>query len=311
MMAISLNPLTNYRDGVIRSIKSRKGDVSESGFIDRSGLYKIKGDSLTHFNIDEPLKIQGTEKIIQKIGPDLDFLGLEDPDIWIDNKTNLLHLYFTIAFRHKAKDLTYIYLGHAVGKNIDSLKMTEPVLSPDKEGNGAKEVSVAPINKQGFRYNLVESCVKEKNIYYSTIRLAIAKNMNGPWKFGKTIFHPGKNNIKWIAGHASPGPLFSKKFIDVGDGKLLGILNGREANKQINGAIKYGIFSVGIFIYDYEHGKIDWVSPQPFIRDPEAKTITFASQIVETKPGVAILYAHVDDSFIRAYRVTINKNNLI
>ena len=61
------------------------------------------------------------------------------------------------------------------------------------------------------------------------------------------------------------------------------------------------MFSVGLFIYDYENGKIDWVSPQPFIQDSEAKTITFASQFVETKKSEGILYAHVDDSFVRAY----------
>ena len=85
-------------------------------------------------------------------------------------------------------------------------------------------------------------------------------------------------------------------------GKLLGVINGREANQKIeNGSIKYGMFSIGLFIYDYENGKIDWVSPEPFIQDSEATTITFASQFVETKQGEGILYAHIDDSFIRAY----------
>ena len=61
------------------------------------------------------------------------------------------------------------------------------------------------------------------------------------------------------------------------------------------------MFSVGLFIYDYEQGKIDWASPKLFIQDTEARTITFASQFVETKPSEGILYAHVDDSFVRAY----------
>jgi hypothetical protein len=30
-------------------------------------------------------------------------------------------------------------------------------------------------------------------------------------------------------------------------------------------------------------------------------SLTFASQFVETAPGEGILYAHVDDSFVRAY----------
>ena len=33
------------------------------------------------------------------------------------------------------------------------------------------------------------------------------------------------------------------------------------------------------------------ISPAPFIQDSEAKTITFASQFVETRPGEGILYA--------------------
>jgi len=79
------------------------------------------------------------------------------------------------------------------------------------------------------------------------------------------------------------------------------VINGREANQKIGTETKYGIFSVGLFIYDYENGRIDWVSPEPFIRDSEARTITFASQFVETGKGEGILYAHVDDSFVRAY----------
>ena len=78
-------------------------------------------------------------------------------------------------------------------------------------------------------------------------------------------------------------------------------MNGREANRSMDGKMAYGVFSVGLFIYDYERGKIDWVSPEPFIRDSNAKTITFASQFVEQEKGNGILYAHVDDSFVRAY----------
>lgn len=120
--------------------------------------------------------------------------------------------------------------------------------------------------------------------------------------------NPREHNIPWIAGHASPGPLFSKNFINIGEGKLLGLINGREASqKQKDGSIKYGMFSVGLFIYDYENGKIDWVSPEPFIQDSEATTITFASQFIETTKGEGILYAHVDDSFVRSYKLEASK----
>lgn len=302
VMAITFDPRTQNKEGVVRCITSREGDVTVKGYIDRSELCKIKGTSLESFEIGEKLNIKNEEKIIKELtSKGYEFIGLEDPDIWIDEKNDLLHLYFTLPLLNSSEhSKNKIYLGHAVGKSLESLEMTTPVLFADEIG-GAKELSVAPINKKGFRFNLVESSKKEKDFNYSVIRTAIAQDMNGPWKFGDIVFHPKDSNIPWIAGHASPGPLLPKNFMDVGEGKLLGIMNGREANEIIDGKIKYGIFSIGLFIYDYENGKIDWVSPQPFIQDSEAKTITFASQFVETNNGEGILYAHVDDSFVRAY----------
>lgn len=309
VMAISLDPRSGYREGVIRCIKSREGDIATSGYVDKSVLHKVYGDSLEHFSIGEQLKTRNQEEIIQELSvAGLEILGLEDPDIWIDEATGLIHLYFTMPFHDpKPEDNGLVHLGHAVGKNLDSLEMTMPVLM-GKIHEAAKELSVAPVNKQGFRYNLVESSKKEEDFTYSTVRIAIAEDMNKSWKFGETVFHPKEHKISWVGGHASPGPLFSKDFIDVGEGKLLGVMNGREANQRVGGEIRYGIFSVGLFIYDYENGKIDWVSPKPFIRDSEAKTITFASQFVEQGNGSGILYAHVDDSFVRAY--TLDAENI-
>jgi hypothetical protein len=286
VMAITLDPRSGNREGVIRCIISREGEEGIAGQIDRSVLHKIKGKSLEHFEIGEK---------------NVDFLGLEDPDIWIDEKTNLIHLYFTIPLIGKRK--SWIHLGHAFGKDLNNLKMTMPALMANRRG-GAKEVSIAPVNKKGLRYNLVESSDKIKDTCFSVVRTAIAEDMGKSWKFGKIVFHPGKQSARWIAGHASPGPLLPRSFIDVGKDKLLGIMNGCEANKIIKGKTKYGTFSVGLFIYDYEKGKIDWVSPKPFIQDSQAgkvRAITFASQFVETNPGKGILYAHVDDSFVRAY----------
>ncbi len=37
-------------------------------------------------------------------------------------------------------------------------------------------------------------------------------------------------------------------------------MNGRARSMVVGGDRVYGHFSVGFFIYDYEHGKIDWVS---------------------------------------------------
>ncbi|MFA6076553.1 MAG: hypothetical protein WC735_00585 [Candidatus Paceibacterota bacterium] len=303
VMAITLDPKTHYRNGVIRCIRSREGDVEVKGYVDRSELYKIKGNSLEHFELDRKLEIKNEEKIINQLTEKgWDFIGLEDPDIWIDDKTGLMHLYFTIPIRppNDTGNKIKIHLGHAVGKDLDSLEMTMPVLM-DTVQLSAKEVSIAPINSKGFRYNLIESRDRQIDTTYSIVKVAIAEDMGKPWKYGDTVFHPKEHNISWIGGHASPGPLFSKNFIDIGEGKLLGVINGREANEKVGDKIKYGMFSVGLFIYDYENGKIDWVSPEPFIQDSEAKTITFASQFIETKDGEGILYAHVDDSFVRAY----------
>ncbi|MEI7462940.1 MAG: hypothetical protein WCK03_00925 [Candidatus Taylorbacteria bacterium] len=302
VMAIALDPRTNYREGVIRCITSREGDVTVSGYIDRSELHKAVGSSLENFSIGNKLNVKNEAEITNRLKQEgLDFIGLEDPDIWIDEKNDLLHLYFTLPLVNAVEhNKNQIHLGHAVGKNLDSLEMTVPALRADAIG-GAKELSVAPINRQGFRYNLVESSKKESDFTYSVVRLALAPDMGKPWKFGEIIFHPKEHKIPWIGGHASPGPLFSENFINMGAGKRLGLMNGREANQRIDGETKYGMFSIGLFIYDYEKGKIDWVSSEPFIQDSEATTITFVSQFVETKAGEGILYAHVDDSFIRAY----------
>jgi hypothetical protein len=262
----------------------------------------IQGDSLEQFEIGNKLRIRNESEIITSLPQEgLDFIGLEDPDIWLDEKSNLLHLYFTLPLINREDhSKNKIHLGHAVGPSLEDLEMTMPVVMADAIG-GAKEVSIAPLNSLGFRYNLVESSKKEKDFTYSVVKLARAEDMGEPWKLGTIVFHPKEAGIPWIGGHASPGPLFPKSFIDIGTGKLLGIMNGREANQRVKDKTHYGMFSVGLFIYDYEQGKIDWVSPEPLIRDSEAKTITFASQFVETGPGEGILYAHVDDSFVRAY----------
>lgn len=303
LMAISLDPKTDYKTGILRCITSRKGDVAVKGFADRSELHKISGNSLYDFSIGEKLVIENEAEVVTKLVEEGgDFIGLEDPDIYIDEE-GLTHVYFTIPIKYPHKR-PQIHLGHAVGKSLDSLKMTEPVLK-DVLKFSAKELSIAPVNSKGFRYNLVESRRhdEKENTYYSVVVVAIAKNMAEPWSYGETAFHPKDHSIPWIAEHASPGPLFPRSFIDVGPGKLLGVLNGREVSKKVDDKIVYGMFSVGLFIYDYENGKIDWVSPKPFIKDSEARTITFASQFVETGNGEGVLFAHVDDSFVRAYDI--------
>ncbi len=310
VMAVTLDPSSDYKNGVLRCITSRSGDLAFAGNVDRSELHKIKGIFPDDFTIGDKLYIKNESQIIETLTRGVgDFIGLEDPDIWIDSKNNIIHLYFTIPIRffdeEIGEDKVEVHLGHAFGDTLDSLEMTTPALTGGL-GNWAKEVSIAPLNSSGFRYNLIESSDHRVHHAYSVVRAVIAEDMGKPWKFGEIVLHPADLGYPWIGGHASPGPLFSKNFIDIGEGKLLGVMNGCEVNKKIGERIKHGNFSVGLFIYDYENGKIDWVSAQPFIQDSDAgigqgRKITFASQFIETKNGEGILYAHVDDSFVRAY----------
>src|SRR5579872_80857 len=158
VMAIALDPRMNYKEGIVRCIVSRVGDVTKAGYIDRSALYNINGATLERFEITEELKIDNSENIINKLkGSGGDFIGLEDPDIWIDEKTDLMHVYFTMPVKMTEVDesghhLWSVNLGHAVGKDLDSLEMTEPALSGTPDSN-AKEISIAPLNSHGFRFN--------------------------------------------------------------------------------------------------------------------------------------------------------------
>lgn len=304
VMALTLDPRGKLPDGVVRCIVSREGHIA-GGFFDISELHRLSGNSLESFEIGESLTFINEDEVMKHlVSKDLDFLGYEDPDIWIDEKKNLLHLYFTIPLIYRGDhSKNKIHLGHAFGKDLGYLEMTMPVLMADSIG-GAKELSIAPVNRDGVRLNLVESSKIESDFKYSVVRVAVAEDMGKPWSFRNIAFHPKEHSISWVAGHASPGPLFSKEFIDVGEGKLLGLLNGREANKKIGEKTIYGTFSVGLFIYDYENGVIDWVSPSPMIQDDEAKSITFASAFVQINSEQGVIYAHVDDSFIRSYKVT-------
>lgn len=306
VMALSLDSNTNYKKGLIRCITERSGDLGIKGNVDRSQLYLVEGDSLEKFKITSRLHIEGEEEVVRSIGKYPDFIGLEDPDIWFDEITGKTHVYFTIPFEDVKTKNSKIFLGHAEGEGLNSLTMTDPVMSPtDDDHRGAKELSMAPVNKQGVRLNLVESAdIVGGTHYYSVIRIAIAEDMGINWKYGKIEFHPRNKGLKWCKGHVSPGPLLPKSFIDVGENKLLGILNGSESDMKKGDETVYGVFSVGLMIYNYEEGKIEWFSEKPLIRDSQAKIITFASQFVQTKDDEGYLYAHVDDSFVRAYTLS-------
>lgn len=180
VMAIILDPRTANKEGIIRCIISRTGEYGGPGQLDRSALFKIKGETLEKFEITEELKIRNSEVIIEKLkGEGGDFIGLEDPDIWIDEQNNLMHVYFTMPVKtveknkKKEKIIWNVNLGHAVGKNLDSLEMTELTLLGSRD-RSAKEVSIAPLNSKGFRYNLIEFSNKRGEWTYSTVQIAIA-----------------------------------------------------------------------------------------------------------------------------------------
>lgn len=302
VMALALNPKTRYEDGVIRCITSREGSVDVSGFVDHSELHVVAKSGEYQYEIEERLVIENEDRVIGPLLPDgFEFLGLEDPDI-IQDPEGSLHLYFTVPLINRTTGESRIYLGHAEGSSLDALCMTEPVLAHPEES--AKEVMLVPKASDGVYRHLIESSAPGTEFSaYSTVRVAKGRAFGAPWEFGETILHPGHAGIPWVGGHASPGPFMPRSFIDLGEGKVVGFLNGREHDRVHDEQLVFGMFSVGLFIYDYEHGELCWTAPLPLIEDADAKTITFASQFIETGKGEGILYAHIDDSFVRAYRI--------
>lgn len=308
VMAISLDPTTQYRYGLARVIIDRSGNVDQAGYLDKSELHIIERVDQHVYALKDRLTIKNSDPILNELFPKyVGFLGFEDPDIFVDPESGLMHAYFTIPIKNKTDDGYLIHLGHCIGTDLMNLEMTRPAIIAEDGYSGAKEVCVMPKNRNGLRLNLVESGLKGKNYAYSTIRIATCYNINEAWELGDHIFNPENCRIPWIAGHASPGPLLPENFINLGEGKRIGFINGREANIRKGKNIHYGKFQIGLFIYNYEEGKIEWVSPEPIIFDSEATTITFASQYVPIDDKTGILYAHVDDSFVRAYTIEADK----
>lgn len=303
VMALSVDKLTsNPYLGIIREITKSKGSVDIPGFVDESKLILAKSSNALSWEMVSDFKIKGIEKIIQQIsGNDKYFIGLEDPDIWTDEQ-GLKHVYFTIAFKYKYKFGYKVYLGHAKGKNLNDLIATSPVLSPIKKKNisGFKELCISSQTKIG-KINLTETEVVSGDEDYSAIASVIAKDMNKPWEFNGIALNPKKIPYSWCNGHVSPCCFLPKDFLSI-DNLLVCIINGREPEKSVNNQKVYGKFRPGLILYNPENGKIPWVSPEPLFEDPDARTITFASDFLRTKDK-GILYAHVNDSFIRAYEL--------
>ena len=308
IMALHFDPRGDYDEGIARCVVSREGDVEQPGFIDRSRIHTVDVRSPSDVELGPELDIAESQAAVEDL-PEFDrcnFLGFEDPNLWCDRESGVLHFYCTVPFLDRNAGDISVYLGHAEGPDLHSLRMTAPVLEPEPGvHSGAKEVAIAPHSQEGKgpRYNLVESNDVVEDTWYSVLRTAVAPDLTGPWEYGEVPLHPRDHDYDWFAGHASPGPLLPPEFVDVGESRRVGLLNGREGERHEDGALTFGPFTVGLSVYDFERGTVEWVSPEPVIEDPEAETITFASAYRLLGPETALIYAHVDDSFVRAYRV--------
>ncbi|MGY4884643.1 MAG: hypothetical protein ACP5NZ_03650 [Nanobdellota archaeon] len=308
VMAISIDKETkNPYLGLAREITKSQGTPDKPGFIDESKLIIVESKDAFKWKKRRDLNINGIEKIINRLsGNDKYFIGLEDPDIINEGKTK--HVYFTIAFKYKEKVGYAVYLGHAQGNSIEKLVATEPVLSPLDDFRGFKEVTIAPVNKKGYRINLSEAQLVINNEELSVTISAEGKDLAKPWKFKEIVLDPRKMEYDWCKGETSPMILFPKDFISLKNKDLVvGIINGREVKKIVNGEKIHGKFRPGLIVYNPETGKVPWISPECLFEDPDARTITFSSDFLRTGKKEGVLYAHVNDSFIRAYKIDTDK----
>jgi hypothetical protein len=138
------------------------------------------------------------------------------------------------------------------------------------------------------------------------ITLSKTKDLRKNWRYMKIALDPEKTNYDWCSGHLSPCRIFPSEIYNKNN-LLLGILNGRQ--KEIIKEQKkiFGKFCPGLFLFNPETGNIPWISEKPLFEDPDAKKITFASDFVQTKNSEIIIYCHVNDSFIRAYKLNIEE----
>lgn len=295
LMALTIDKSTlknKVKWGVAREVYNRTGNADISGFLDRSKLILVKSKNLLSWKKVSDLKIKNMEKILEELtSQDQYCIGLEDPDIW--EEKNIKHIYFTIVIGYKNKRRIHIHLGHAVGKSLDKLKATKPVISNNKE------IAISPLKNKGYRYILAESWQSNPE---EGISLLKAKDMNKNWKFIKLAFNPKRHSHPWCAGYASPCRIIDPSIIGLNN-FLLGICTGN-SGEYFKKGIKYrGDFKPGLFLFNPKTGEIPWISPKPLIEDPKATTITFASDFLQLNKREGLLYAHVNDSFVRAYKI--------
>ena len=178
------------------------------------------------------------------------------------------------------------------------------MLSPVEGFRGFKEVTISPVNSKGYRINMAESMIVINNEDLSVTISARGKELGKPWEYREIVIDPRKINYGWCNGETSPMILFPREFISLKTRELsVGMINGREPKKMTNGEKIYGKFRPGLVIYNIETGKVEWIAPDCLFEDPDARTITFSSDFIQTGKKEGILYAHVNDSFVRAYKI--------
>ncbi len=70
VMALSLDPSTGYREGVVRCVLSREGNVFVKGYIDRSELHHVRKSGSGAFEIGERLAMNGEDEMIGSMLPE-------------------------------------------------------------------------------------------------------------------------------------------------------------------------------------------------------------------------------------------------
>jgi len=311
-MALCIDPtIKNPYRGIARKVVERQGSPDIHGFLDRSKLILVESYDLLNWNIIGDLNIKGFKKIINKLlnntKDQKEFIGLEDPDILVD-EYGKKHVYFTIPFKYKNMDGHDVYVGHSVGDSLEQLTATMPVLGKvNNEITGFKEICFPPIIHNGGRLVLAETFVdRGKERKYSAISVSKTKNPSDEWSYIRLVHDPEKESRSWCSEHSSPCRIFNPTIIKYKE-YLVGIINGREQTEEINGKKHYKKFRPGLFLFDGESGDIVWIDEEPLLEDPIATTITFASELIPLNKKEAILYAHPNDSFVRAYKLNLEK----
>jgi hypothetical protein len=285
--------------GLAREITKSTGNVDTPGFVDQSKLIIVKSNNLLTWEKYSDLKINGIEKIINELSNSSQyFIGLEDPDIWIDEK-KLKHIYFTIAFKYKEGKGYKIYLGHAQGKDLENLTATKPVIE------NQKEIAISPIKNQDYRYILAESW---ENKSEEGTGLLKAKDMTKNWEFKELALNPKEKSSLWDSKYASPCKIIDSSYTNIND-NLLGICTGH-SQRQIKNGVEYrGDFLPGLFLFNPKTGEIPWIDSKPLFKDPDARIITFASDFIPLPKSKDkyLLYCHINDGFVRVYEVNLKE----